>query len=269
MKKYLFTIFMFLNLSIGVSLTANAEWKRDAIGWWYQNDDGSYDKDGWYTINDQSYYFDKNGYMLENTLTEDGYWVDENGYTDESKKIYGRCVFNPVSYEKSGDKIIIKGNICDTGYGRQVDIEKLQAGSMVFTPDIHSDRVCEFNMIQPVDQLISYDGKSLAVVCFSYYDGYEVVECEYYLGPESMSGESTNSMPWPMFRIIQKEVTLIADANTRYSWDENVYECDWSMEECLKNWIDIPWPNSDRVWEIKLKGSHIDEALNIGVNYTG
>lgn len=73
-------------LTASMSITALAgEWKQDSIGYWYQNNDGSYTVNGWQWIdgNDdgisESYYFDANGYLLVNSTTPDGYTVDENG----------------------------------------------------------------------------------------------------------------------------------------------------------------------------------------------
>ena len=56
-----------------------AEWKQDETGWWYQNDDGSYLKDGWNWIDGRCYYFDEAGYCLLDTVTPDGYTVDASG----------------------------------------------------------------------------------------------------------------------------------------------------------------------------------------------
>ena len=59
-------------------------WKSDAKRMWYQFDDGSYPKGRWAWIdtdNDgmaESFYFDKNGYVLRNTTTPDGYQVNRD-----------------------------------------------------------------------------------------------------------------------------------------------------------------------------------------------
>ena len=56
------------------------EWKQDNVGWWYQNNDGSYKMNGWFTdTNGKSYYFDGRGYMLSNTVTPDGAQVGADG----------------------------------------------------------------------------------------------------------------------------------------------------------------------------------------------
>ena len=56
-----------------------AEWKQNEIGYWYQEDNGSYPTNSWKWINGRCYYFDSNGYMLANTTTPDGYTVDATG----------------------------------------------------------------------------------------------------------------------------------------------------------------------------------------------
>ena len=66
--------------SAALSMTSFAgEWKQDASGWWYQNDDGSYPTNTWKEINGKQYYFDNNGYILTNTSTPDGQKVDASG----------------------------------------------------------------------------------------------------------------------------------------------------------------------------------------------
>ncbi len=59
-----------------------AGWIQSADGrWWYgiNEDNSEYYKDGWQIISDVYYYFDKDGWCLQNTLTPDGYTVDGNG----------------------------------------------------------------------------------------------------------------------------------------------------------------------------------------------
>ncbi|MBQ7796229.1 MAG: hypothetical protein IJ374_06695 [Lachnospiraceae bacterium] len=85
MKKFrlLFATVMMCFL-MGLSSFAGT-WKSDAVGWWYENDDGSYYVSCWQWIdgnNDgiaECYYFDPSGYCLMNTVTPDGCTVDVNG----------------------------------------------------------------------------------------------------------------------------------------------------------------------------------------------
>ena len=70
--------------SAALSMTSFAgEWKQDASGWWYQNDDGSYPTNTWKEINGKQYYFDNNGYILTNTSTPEGWKLasDYDGYS--------------------------------------------------------------------------------------------------------------------------------------------------------------------------------------------
>lgn len=70
----------------GTATTAMAgQWQKDAKGWWWQDDNGTYPKSGWQWLdgnNDgiaECYFFDSNGYMLSNTYTPDGYYVNADG----------------------------------------------------------------------------------------------------------------------------------------------------------------------------------------------
>ncbi len=75
------------------------KWIRDAIGWWYRFNDGTYPKSAWLQDDGKWYYFDDRGYMatgwveyggkwyyltsngsmLVNAVTPDGFKVDANG----------------------------------------------------------------------------------------------------------------------------------------------------------------------------------------------
>lgn len=62
------------------SMPVYAQWMQDATGWVYQNDDGSFQNNGWFTdVDGKSYYFNVNGYMLVNTATPDGKRVGADG----------------------------------------------------------------------------------------------------------------------------------------------------------------------------------------------
>lgn len=67
-------------MAMSMSTTALAgQWQQDAVGWWYQNDNSSYLKDGWSWVDGKCYYFTPEGYCLTGTQTPDGYTVDETG----------------------------------------------------------------------------------------------------------------------------------------------------------------------------------------------
>lgn len=79
MKKLLILLTAAL-ISMVASFTSFAgEWKQDKAGWWYDNGDSTFAKDGWNWIDGKCYYFTSEGYCLINTTTPDGYTVDENG----------------------------------------------------------------------------------------------------------------------------------------------------------------------------------------------
>lgn len=58
-------------LTATMSITAFAgQWKQDSVGWWYQNDDGSYPKNAWLQdIDWKWYYFNDSGYMQTSPIT--------------------------------------------------------------------------------------------------------------------------------------------------------------------------------------------------------
>ena len=85
MKKIFLAGFLAAALTAAMGMTAlAAEWKQDANGYWWQNDDGSYPVSTWEWLDgngdgiSECYYFDGNGYMASSTFV-DGYQVNENG----------------------------------------------------------------------------------------------------------------------------------------------------------------------------------------------
>ncbi len=86
MFKKMATVLSVAVLAAAASITAQAGvWKQDNVGWWWQNDDGSYPVSKWEWLDGnqdgvaECYYFNADGYMLANTVTPDGYTVDANG----------------------------------------------------------------------------------------------------------------------------------------------------------------------------------------------
>jgi len=78
------TFILFISVSASI-ISYAGEWKSDAKGYWYQEDNGDYPVSTWRHIDGKDYYFDSNGYMLANTTTPDGYkvgadgaWIQEN-----------------------------------------------------------------------------------------------------------------------------------------------------------------------------------------------
>ena len=54
---------------------ASGDWRKDSIGWWYRNSDGSYPKSKWERIGDKWYYFDGRGYIIHSKWEYiNGHW---------------------------------------------------------------------------------------------------------------------------------------------------------------------------------------------------
>lgn len=73
-----------LTAAFGMTVFAAGHWEKDAAGYWWQEEDGSYPVSCWKWLdgnNDgiaESYYFDASGYMAAGT-TVDGYTVNADG----------------------------------------------------------------------------------------------------------------------------------------------------------------------------------------------
>ena len=86
MKKHALTILMTTSMVLALAGTSfGAEWKQDGNGWWWQEDNGSYPArtgkwmDGKGDGGAECYYFDEQGYNLQNAATPDGYITDDSG----------------------------------------------------------------------------------------------------------------------------------------------------------------------------------------------
>ena len=86
-------------LTLAASFPALAgQWHNDMNGWWYENDDGSYAKNGWYWLDGnqdgiaECYYFGTDGYMLREHGYVDGYEVDGNGAWIVNGKVQTKAV---------------------------------------------------------------------------------------------------------------------------------------------------------------------------------
>jgi hypothetical protein len=91
MKKLRLTKIISSTLAIASVLVsspigANAEWKQDNKGWWYEEGDSW--ATGWRNISGNWYYFNKNGYMVKEKDV-DGWYLDDSGVGTECIKIDG------------------------------------------------------------------------------------------------------------------------------------------------------------------------------------
>lgn len=94
-----------LTLAITAALTATmhisclaAGWRQNTVGYWYENDNGTWPANTWEWIDGnqdgraECYYFNESGYMLSNTITPDGYQVNADGAWIENGIVQIRLV---------------------------------------------------------------------------------------------------------------------------------------------------------------------------------
>ena len=138
MKKFLLVLSTAI-LSLFMCFSAFAKtgtWIQSSNGmWWFRYTDGTYPANGWQQIDNVYYYFDSDGWMLQNTTTPDGYYVDSSGAWDgksvassSSSNITETYSFNNLdrsTVKISGNKVIVSGNwyryndygdVVDSGY---------------------------------------------------------------------------------------------------------------------------------------------------------
>jgi len=66
---------------------ASGDWRKDSIGWWYRNSDGSYPKSKWERIGDKWYYFDGRGYIIHSKweyINGHWYYFNTSGHMTEN-----------------------------------------------------------------------------------------------------------------------------------------------------------------------------------------
>lgn len=111
-SKKLAVLAMATGLSVLSCIPAFAgQWKQDNIGWWYQEDNGSYPVSTWKWIDGngdgvaECYYFNASGYMLSNTSTPDSYSVNNDGAWTVNGIVQTKQVsLNDTSTNTSEDK---------------------------------------------------------------------------------------------------------------------------------------------------------------------
>lgn len=249
-------------------------WQQDDGKWYYYDEQGTMLVNTWV----ENYYVGADGVMLTNTLTSDGYWLGEDGLASEEKRIYGDCLFAPDSYTIEGDKIRITGKICDSAYGSQAMMESLQIGDTIIRPsDNFSGRVCEFDTTSAITDIAYYDYpdeddtvKTTQVkTVYVYTQGSfnESYYTCYAMNAREMYWDCDDSMPQPLYRIIQRDVVLTADLNVSFeSAGAEYYPA--SMMEFLERCCQGQ-ENLYSVLKIGLTGDHIDWIEDIAMNYAG
>lgn len=73
--------------SIAVPINAEAAtWKKNKVGWWWQEDDGSWPESTWKTVNGKRYCFNQQGYMRYGWFLEGSTWYYLGGANDGAMK---------------------------------------------------------------------------------------------------------------------------------------------------------------------------------------
>ena len=96
-------------LIISSSFAAQAgQWRSDANGWWFQNDNGGYPTGTWEWLDDngdgiaECYYFNDNGYMAYNKII-DGSYVNHSGQWVENGNIMRKEVSSVLKENKDNN----------------------------------------------------------------------------------------------------------------------------------------------------------------------
>ena len=63
-----------LATSVAPTTVSAAAWRKNSVGWWYQEDNGSYPANQWKAINGNWYWFNRNGYMVTGWQNIGGSW---------------------------------------------------------------------------------------------------------------------------------------------------------------------------------------------------
>lgn len=126
MKKLVCMLAAFLIVTTSNFVSFAGQWQQNNIGWWWQNDDGSYPTNtwqyldgnqdgisewyrfdingymqkGWQLVDGKWYYMNEDGAMLSNTFTPDGYYVGNDGAMIDNSK---NASSNDWNYDDSFD----------------------------------------------------------------------------------------------------------------------------------------------------------------------
>ncbi len=266
MKKGMVMWAMTVFFSAASAMTALAAWEQEGDQWRYYNEQGDMLRSTWVG----NYYIGADGVMQTNTLTSDGYWLDESGLASEEKRIYGQCVFAPTSYQVVGDKIMIWGDIGDSGYASQEYIDSLEVGDTIAVPGESKGfwRMWRFNETDQVTDVEISDGRKKVRVAESNGDfgDWDFYEAGHLLSSDSMIGYETGSMEGPVYRLVQEEVLLVADKKTKFLKEVEFEEF---RPDNIMETLDQQCGQFGGVWDVNVTDGHIEQAIDVLYNYVG
>ena len=170
MKKRVISILLgaIATLTLGVSFPkeAYADWKKDNIGWYYQDNNSYYT--GWKLIDNNWYYFYSDGYMATNDKIGD-YFVNSTGaWTNEITANEAR----ELIYNEDGNFLTKRMTLTKYGYS------KLEYRYGVDYIDIEIWNIPDESVY--VFDLIDYDRKMDGSIC-----EYGCLAYKYIVGKES------------------------------------------------------------------------------------
>lgn len=148
-KLFFSTLVMSMMLS---STVLAGTWQSNSIGWWYQNDDGSYTTSAWQNIEGKNYLFDANGYMRTGWIqTVSGRWYYLNP-TGEMR--FEQLVENGITYYFDSDGYCTNPNGAlnfDSDYQSILDQEMLDAQKRLLDQGTPAGNAYEENIVYEHD----------------------------------------------------------------------------------------------------------------------
>lgn len=158
MKK-LFTVITTLAACLIFAMSSYAgTWILDNVGWWWQNDDGSWPASRWEWLDGnrdglaECYYFDNRGYCVLSGVTPDGYNVNSSGAWVENGIVQIRYMQGHSSSSGSG------------GSGSASTAAASAAGSVSSFNDVSSGTsVLKLNEGDTMISSLSISGKKLTL----------------------------------------------------------------------------------------------------------
>lgn len=119
-KVFFFISAIFILLCSHTFLSFAGEWRTGAVPnenrWWYETDDGSFARDGWFWLDGngdgvaECYYFDRDGWMFADTVTPDGYTVSADGAWIQGGLVQSRPAQNEATEKEAAMQISVQGN---------------------------------------------------------------------------------------------------------------------------------------------------------------
>lgn len=133
------TVSIVLSALMGITAYAGG-WQKDNVGWWYQQDNGSYPTSGWSQIRGQWYHFDSRGYMQIGWIKDKGNWYY---LSDDGTMVTNRWI-DGIYYVGSDGKMMVD-TITPDGYqvgldGRWTGISK-NLGTKHYTDEELLDKI--------------------------------------------------------------------------------------------------------------------------------